>query len=431
MKKILTFTLALVSILVLCSISVFAAEGDAVAKIGDEYYVSLQDAIDAAQNGEVIVLQSNIELTSAITVSKNSNAVLDLAGYSITQVVECTKSYDMILNKGTLSITDSVGGGKISLTDTSAGGGSNWGAYTIRNEGNLTVDTVTIENLSAQNADGTFKHTVFAIFQYCGSCTINSGTISTPYYRSIRLWKGDMTINGGIMDGQVWVQCVDNTASMTINGGSFSPNNMDGSSVFVTNTYDAEFSVTDGYFETKIGCSDASALAGAVTGGTFSEAAINAMGASSALFATAPVENADGSYSVPLSLEAVFTFLGYSVNNERDAITAGYTVDQEYLAKWCTQNSVDNFDFGCIFGIGGEIADSSATSFAKYTEYQTFNVKITGIDKTNVNHINAALSLALYIDRGNGKEYVVEVDEKIDFVDAATVPTVTFASFLN
>ena len=171
---------------------------------------------------------------------------------------------------GTLVINDSIGDGKISFVDTSAGDPTtSWGAYTIYNRGILEINGGKIENLSAQNVKGSaFAHTVFAIFQYSGSTTINGGVISTPNYRSVRLWKGEMTINGGVFEGQLWVQSVDNSAKLTINGGEFGPVWNDGSSVFVDNSkYTVDLSITGGVFTTKLGASNV--IAGSVTGGTF------------------------------------------------------------------------------------------------------------------------------------------------------------------
>jgi hypothetical protein len=167
----------------------------------------------------------------------------------------------MILNNGSLTISDSVGGGKISFTDTGAGdAAATWGSYTIRNNGTLTVNGGTIENLSAQNVQGkAFAHTSLAIFQYAGTTTVNGGKISTPNYRSVRLWKGDLIIKGGEFDGQVWVQCVDDSARLVLRGGEFSPNWNDGSSVFINNVKEdgtlcyVRLYVYGGTFATKLG----------------------------------------------------------------------------------------------------------------------------------------------------------------------------------
>ena len=252
-----------------------------VATVGLTSYGKIADAIAAVnENGGTIKMHGNVTLADTWTIPAGKTITLDLNGKTISQSKACTASYEMINNKGNLNI---VGSGKISFTDTSAGDPSfGWGSYTVRNEGNLVVEKATIEHLGAQ-AFGT--HCIMAIYQYCGSTTINGGTISTPNYRSARLWKGEMTINGGTFNGQVWVQAVDNTAKLTINGGTFEPNGGDASAVFVTNSdHDVQLAVTDGTFNGKIGCSDATKLAGAIKGGKFNEAAKN--GTNAALLAT-------------------------------------------------------------------------------------------------------------------------------------------------
>ena len=237
----------------------------AVAQIGEQRYETLQDAVAAAQNGDVIVLVSDVVLENSLVILANKTVVLDLAGYTVSQSKECTDHYAMIDNKGNLTIT---GNGKISFKDTSAGDpGFNWGSYTIANYGTLVVENGTVEHLGAQ----TFAtHMICAIWQYSGSTTINDGVFSTPNYRSVRLWKGDMTINGGTFDGQLWVQSFSNETKLTINGGTFGPNGGDGSSVFVTNNeFPVALAITGGNFTTKIGASIPADIAGAITGGTF------------------------------------------------------------------------------------------------------------------------------------------------------------------
>ena len=240
-----------------------------VAAAGLVAYNTIEKAIAAATDGGDILLVKNTKLEDTWTIPAGMNLTLDLNGKTISQSKACTASYSMIENNGELIVT---GNGKISFTDTGAGDPSfGWGSYTITNRGTLVVENGTIEHKGAQ-AFGT--HCIMAIFQYSGSTTINGGTISTPNYRSVRLWKGDMTINGGTFDGQLWVQAVDNSANLTINGGTFEPNGNDASAVFVTNNqYNVALAVTDGTFNGKIGCSDATKLAGCITGGKFSAAA--------------------------------------------------------------------------------------------------------------------------------------------------------------
>ena len=247
-----------------------------------------EELLDAINKGvENITLDGDIDLGSlttraaasdVLTVAADKNITLDLNGKTISYTKECDGSYAMIENKGTLTINDSKGNGKISFKDTSAGDPTfGWGSYTLRNEGTLVVENGTIEHLGEQNDATGVKHMYCAIFQYSGSTTINGGTISTPTYRSVRLWKGDMTINGGNFNGQVWVQAVDNSSNLTINDGTFAPSGADGSSIFITNGgYEVQFAVTGGFFNTKIGCTDATkaGVKGCIVGGTFTASAI-------------------------------------------------------------------------------------------------------------------------------------------------------------
>ncbi len=247
------------------------------AKIGDKYYATFADALAKATDGETITLLAPVVIKAGETLEINKNITIEYTSNVINEA--------MFNNKGTLIID------KASIIYTYTGEGDTAftkGNYTIRNEGTLVVNGGLIVNASAQAV-----HCNQAVFQYSGSTTINGGTVSTPAYRSARLWKGDMTINGGTFVGQVWVQAVDNSSKLTINGGEFAPAGGDASSVFVTNsTYNVAFAVTGGTFNGKIGCSDATKLAGAISGGLFTENA--KMGTNAALLADNFVFKANG-----------------------------------------------------------------------------------------------------------------------------------------
>ena len=237
----------------------------------------------AAQLGGTVTLTEDVTLNEPLVVSgvqtRAANAAvaleIDLNGHALTYTSDAAAHSAMItVNSGNkLVVKDSKGTGKISYNYTGAGDSNfGWGTYTIANYGGtLVVENGTVEMVCDLNASSV-AHMYCAVYQYSGSTTINGGKISTPTYRSARLWKGDMTINDGVFEGQVWVQAVDNTSVLTINGGSFAPRGVDGSSVFVTNdSKDVTLKVTGGTFETKIGCSDYTkdGVKGSVSGGVF------------------------------------------------------------------------------------------------------------------------------------------------------------------
>ena len=258
------------------AVSTAADLQDAINNISDgaEGNIKLEGDIDLGSLAGLISTKAAAP-TYGLLIPAGKAVVLDLNGCTLKQEVECTNSYSMIQNNGTLTIT---GNGKVSFKDTGAGDSTfGWGSYTINNNGGaLVVENGTIEHLGEQNTPANVVHMYCAIYQYSGSTTINGGTISTPTYRSVRLWKGDMIINGGELNGQVWLQAVDNSANLTINGGTFAPCGADGSSVFITNDkYVAKFAVNGGFFNTKIGCSDPAkaGVKGSIVGGIFTAAA--------------------------------------------------------------------------------------------------------------------------------------------------------------
>ena len=230
--------------------------------------------------GDVVIDDDTDEYLDAymgfrgVSVLKGKSVVLDLNGYTISQTKECTASYQMINNLGSLTINDSKGTGKITFNDTSLGDPNDrWSSYTIRNDGTLVVNGVTIEHLGAQ--DG--QMSLSAIFQPGGNTTINGGVISAPYSRSVRIWNGSLTITDGTFNGQIWLHNPDSgnrNMILNISGGSFTPSTGDRSSVFINNiggTFD--LSITGGTFNGKVGASIPGTLNGFITGGTFSETA--------------------------------------------------------------------------------------------------------------------------------------------------------------
>ena len=305
--------------------------------------IDLDDLLNAG-----ILSTTRAEKEYGLLISAGKEVVLDLNGYTISQEKECTKNYAMIVNKGNLTIT---GNGQISFKDTGAGDPTyGWGSYTIRNEGTLTVENGTIEHLGEQNA-----HMICAIFQYSGSSTINGGKISTPNYRSARLWSGDMTINGGEFEGQLWLQAVNNTSNLTINGGTFAPCGGDSSSVFVSNSsYNVVFAVNGGYFTTKIGMSKPFAC---ITGGEFTAAAKEATSEDLLANGYAFVEGENGNWTVE------------NVGHYTDAEGNYYITNAKGLA-WVSEN-VNTMEF---YGSG------SANIFDNKTVYLANDIDLGGAE---------------------------------------------------
>ncbi|MBQ8388509.1 MAG: right-handed parallel beta-helix repeat-containing protein [Clostridia bacterium] len=187
---------------------------------------------NALANGGDYVLTADVALDEGMTVPNGVTVTLNLNGKTISQTKsDLTAAHALIDNKGTLTINDSVGTGKISFTDaTPYTSDIGWASNTIRNTGVLTVNGGTIENLtSVEVMSYSYPH---AIDCYQGSTTtINGGTVKSANYDSIRMFCNSdtlvttVTINGGTIINRVSFQDpATNRAGygvLNINGGTF------------------------------------------------------------------------------------------------------------------------------------------------------------------------------------------------------------------
>ncbi|MGI6269230.1 MAG: LamG-like jellyroll fold domain-containing protein [Candidatus Howiella sp.] len=128
LRVFLSFT-ALLALLLNSAFAAVIAEGEA----------SLTDRIAAAGEGEVIALSDHTN--EAITIPAGTKITLDLHGYTLTSATA-----DVITNNGDLTLTDTVGGGRIERTaetgDT-AGIRNNSGAVLKMEAGTIEVVTTT------------------------------------------------------------------------------------------------------------------------------------------------------------------------------------------------------------------------------------------------------------------------------------------------
>ena len=204
------------------------------AEVDNKYYLSLQEAIDAATEDQTVTVVSDLALTEGVTVAVDKKISIALSGKTITGTPAEAKAYAVITNKGTLTI---VGEGAIVCNHTLAGSTS-YAVNTIVNSGNLTIDGATIENKStASNQIG------YAIDNNStsanASVTIVSGNVTVSgsnYYDGIRQFcnsttaMNDVIVSGGNVSS-IWMQnpsdgatrnTKDVNGSVTIIGGEVS-----------------------------------------------------------------------------------------------------------------------------------------------------------------------------------------------------------------
>ena len=276
MKKTLATILALVMALGLTTAAWAEGEGAAkVAKIGDTEYATLQEAVNAANNGQTIVLQSDVVLTASLNVAVDKTVTLDLNSYKITADMN---GPHMICNAGNLTITDSSANktGEIAKI----GAETNFG-YVIENHGTMTLDRCKISSTSVKSSaieNGWYTASENTARTSCTMTIQNAEVVSVNAAGGLYTVKNDdygvMVINGGVFtNGVAGAGAVLNWNDLTINGGTFTGASAvrtlkSGSSDFETGKSQIKNGTFNGGIDTLDGYKTGITIA--VTGGTFS-----------------------------------------------------------------------------------------------------------------------------------------------------------------
>ena len=273
MKKVLATILALVMALGVTT-AAWADEAK-VAKIGNAEYATLQEAVDAATNGQTIVLQSNVTLTASLNVAADKTVTLDLNSCKITADMN---GPHMICNAGNLTITDSSENktGEIAKI----GAETNFG-YVIENHGTMTLDRCKISSTSVKSSaieNGWYTASANTAGTSCTMTIQNAEVVSVNAAGGLYTVKNDdygvMVINGGVFtNGVAGAGAVLNWNDLTINGGTFTGASAvrtlkSGSSDFETGKSQIKNGTFNGGIDTLDGYKTGITIA--VTGGTFS-----------------------------------------------------------------------------------------------------------------------------------------------------------------
>ena len=180
-------------------------------------------------------LKEDIVLTEeeSVTIPSGANVTLDLNGKTLSQAKEQTTMHGMIVNRGTLTVKDGAGNGKISYADITAYTQDiNYASNTITNHGILNLESGTVENVTEESVmNFSYPH---AIDAYPGSTTnIKGGTVKSANYDCIRMFCNSTTsattvnISGGNIINRVTFQNPDNNRNsagcgrLVITGGTF------------------------------------------------------------------------------------------------------------------------------------------------------------------------------------------------------------------
>ena len=189
-----------------------------VAQIGETKYATLQEAVNAANDNTVKLLEN---VTEDINIPTGINVTLDLNGHKITNVSGHTITVE---KGGKLNISDSVGTGVVD--NTSHGKGA------IVNSGEVTLNGGTFKRSSENgiySPYGNGGNSWYTIANY-GTMEINTGvTVENAGGYSSMIRNGgeatadcNLTIRGGNFTGGINTVKNDLFGVLTINGGNFS-----------------------------------------------------------------------------------------------------------------------------------------------------------------------------------------------------------------
>ena len=185
---------------------------------------TLQEAIDAAKAGDTVKLIADIKLTGTVTIAADDVITLDLNGKTISAVESATGSFGLIdVKKGNLTVKDSEGNGKITLSATVNRGWNAYSSVISNQQGTVTILGGTIEHLGGTdmaygidnltNGKGT-----------TATLNIEGGRVESAYF-AVRQFANNGTnmlyITGGD-HGYVWMQSPNsnpNVAVTSVTGG--------------------------------------------------------------------------------------------------------------------------------------------------------------------------------------------------------------------
>lgn len=240
-KKILANVLILIAMLVMTSIfagNVKAAVSDNdVAKIGEQGYATLAEAVGAASNEETTITLLK-DVNEDVVIPSGKNIKLDLGTYNLT---DSGAHKDTIYVQKGANLTI-VGNGTITNNYT--------GYAPLFNNGTVVMEGVTLKRDTTKflytNSKGEDIYNNWYVICNHGTMTINSGTVSVNgnksslvdngysnftstneragYVVGINQEKPKLTINGGTFDGGMNTIKNDDNATLTINNGTFKNN---------------------------------------------------------------------------------------------------------------------------------------------------------------------------------------------------------------
>ena len=213
---------------------------EVVAKIGSKGYYSLQDAVDAVQDGQTITLVGDPE---ECVVAKEHTFTIDLAGHTFSNSGDDDYDNNLLTVEGSANVTLKSQGGAgylkgVDINDVITVQSSD-AAITIEDNVNVNSDEDSCNALFVDSGTATINGGSFtadddiAVFVQAGSLTINGGTIGNPSDKdseALQISTGitsdatNVSITGGDFYGDLTVYKYPSAVGqfdMNVSGGTF------------------------------------------------------------------------------------------------------------------------------------------------------------------------------------------------------------------
>ena len=415
-----------------------------VAQIGETKYATLQEAVNAANDNTVKLLEN---VTEDINIPTGINVTLDLNGHKITNVSGHTITVE---KGGKLNISDSVGTGVVDNTSHGKGaivnsgevtlnggtfkrsaekgtyspygnGGNSW--YTIANYGTMEINTgVTVENAGGYSSmirnggeatadcnltirGGNFVGGVNTVKNdYFGVLTINGGNFSNTAQYVIMNWnKAEITAGtfrtldtaSAVLFTSAFGGNANYVGKLTISGGEFK------------HASDTQEMIVDHYDESNKGNA-------VVTGGKF-DADI------SKYIPTDYVQSADGTVEKLGETNAVAKVGGTYYKTLADAVAAAQDGDTITLLKDAELTSTLNLAKNITIDGQGKYTIKAANSFTVGSDNKTYCVL----------YVSGEVTLKDVTVNGNEKCRVIFCDKGKLTIDGATITNGKAPNFIG
>lgn len=175
------------------SFSVVIDEVTAVASIDGRGFATLQDAVDAAQNGQKIVLTNNVNLTDQVSITGFKAIELDLAGYEIRGAANAIVIEVGVKTGGDTSALHLFDSSDAQTGKVVSSKQADKAAICVRTDATMLVENCTLEFPDEVEAN------VNAMIQTQGDLTVGAGTTieSTEAGITVLGSKGVLTFEEG------------------------------------------------------------------------------------------------------------------------------------------------------------------------------------------------------------------------------------------